>query len=300
MGKIENVLLTGGNGFLGSFILKELLKNGYRPLLLLRPHSDTWRIKEEISECILFTLTGNSDIERLFSLYEIDSVIHTATDYGKNSSLTNLLKTNVIFPINLLEEGSKRQLKLFINTDSFFAKKCYNQAYLREYTNSKRILEQLLIDLRVETKIVNLRLEHIYGEKDREDKFFITILKKLLADEPEIALTEGKQERDFIYAGDVATAYTTIINNVDSLEHFQEFEVGTGEPLSLRKFVETLAIQSGSKSSLKFGEVPTRQGEIASSFAHTEALLKLGWRQQYSTDQAIRHIIRKEKERFLL
>lgn len=299
MGKIANVLLTGANGFLGSFILKKLLSDGFCPILILRPGSDVWRIKEEISECNVYRLTGEDrEIEKLFGLYEIDAVIHTATNYGRNSSLSDLLKTNVMFPISILEEGLKKKIQLFINTDSFFAKKNYNQTYLREYTNSKRMLEQLLVNLNTDIKIVNLRLEHVYGENDAEEKFFTSILTKMLANTPEIALTEGEQKRDFIYAEDVAAAYTLVINNIKSLTKYQEFEVGAGKAISLRKFVEKLALHSGSKSSLKFGALPSRPGDIPSSSANTEALLALGWQQQYNLDQAISRIIKKEKERF--
>lgn len=301
MGKIRNILLTGGNGFLGSFILKELLKNGFRPILLLRPESDTWRIKEEVLKCNVFILTGaDREIEKLFGEYEIDAVIHTATNYGRNNSLTELLKTNLIFPISILEEGIKRNLKLFINTDSFFAKNEFNQTYLKDYTNSKRMFERLLIDISTEIKIVNLRLEHVYGENDAEEKFFTSILKKILTNVPEIALTSGEQERDFIYAEDVASAYILAINNLELLKKYQEFEVGSGEPVTLRKFVEKLALHSGSESFLKFGELPSRPGDIPSSSANITALLSIGWQKHYDTDQAIRRIIKKEKERFSL
>lgn len=301
MGHIKNVLLTGGNGFLGSFILKNLLRAGFRPILLLRPASNTWRISKEIHQCIVFILSGEKgEIERLFNLFEIDAVIHAATNYGKSSSLTELLKTNVLFPISLLEVGVEKQLKLFINTDSFFAKQNFNQIYLKEYSNSKRILEQLLKEFTTKTKIVNLRIEHVYGENDSEQKFFTSIVKKLMANVPEIELTNGQQKRDFIYAEEVANAYLAVIKNIDLLAEYQEYEVGTGQSISIRDFVEKIAKEIGSKSCLQFGALPTRQEDIPNSFARIESLNRLGWKQRYNTDQAIRRIIKKEKERFEL
>lgn len=296
---MKNILLTGGNGFLGSFILKKLLGEGFHPILLLRSGSDTWRINDFLTDCTVFRLKDSeNDIKNLFDSNPIDAIIHTATDYGRHGSLKKILETNLLLPIQLLEEGLKGNLSLFINTDSFFAKKEFNQTYLKDYTNSKRILEQSLMTFSDNLKIINLRLEHVYGENDTEEKFFTSIIKKLLSNTLKIQLTEGLQKRDFVYAGDVANAYITIIKSFDKLLSYQEFEVGTGKSVTIREFVEHILVISNSKSYLEFGALETRHGDIPESFAKIEALKKLGWRHQNSTNENLKFIIKKEKQRF--
>jgi nucleoside-diphosphate-sugar epimerase len=299
MGEIKHILLTGGNGFLGSFILKKLLEESFVPILLLRENANLWRIKDLLPFCKIYTIPqSGKDYSTLFDLYNIDAIIHTATDYGRNSSLSDLLKTNVLFPIELLENGLKKELKLFINTDSFFAKPEFDQLYLKNYTGSKRILEKLLREFTGEIKIANLRLEHVFGENDSEDKFMTSILKKLLGNESQIELTEGLQKRDFIYAEDVASAYISVLKNLEDLEKYQEFEIGSGISITVRSLIEQMAASTKSTSRLEFGSLPTREGEIKDSYASIKQLEKIGWKPVYKLNSAINNIVKKEKERF--
>jgi nucleoside-diphosphate-sugar epimerase len=301
MGQVKNILLTGSNGFLGSFILKKLLIDGYTPILLLRQESDTWRINELLDKCKIFRLISSTvDFKKIFELFNIEAIIHTATDYGRNGALSDVIETNILFPIHLIEEGRKNNLKLFINTDTFFAKKKYNQTYLKSYTDSKRILEQFIVAFNDNLKIVNMRIEHVYGENDSEEKFFTVIIKKLLTDEKEILLTDGIQKRDFIYANDVASAYTTILKSFYKLKQYQEFEVGTGRSIALKEFVQRLCLLTKSKSFLNFGALNARIGDISDSFAKNDDLVKLGWFVENDFDFNIKQIIKKEKKRFHL
>lgn len=301
MGEIKHVLLTGANGFLGSQILKSLLENGYQPIITRRPTSDLWRITSLLDSCKIFSLAANhNNLDELFGTYQIDAIIHTATSYGRNNEIIPILETNVIFPISLLEKGLKNRTQLFINTDSFFAKPVFNQTYLKQYTNSKRILEQLLFDFEGNIKIANLRIEHVFGENDSEQKFFTTILKKQLENEPEIPLTAGQQKRDFIYVGDVANAFITVLKNSDRLDKYEEFQVGMGNSIQLKEFVQLLAKESQSKSNLGFGKLETRPGDIPDSFADIRKLTDLGWQPSLTREQAIKQTINKEKVRFAL
>ncbi len=231
-------------------------------------------------------------------LHQVDCVIHLATEYGRDGSIVNLLRSNVIFPISLIETGLKKQLKLFINTDSFFAKSEFKQTYLKDYTDSKRILEKLLKDFSERLNIVNLRIEHVFGENDAEQKFFTAIIKKLLKNEPIIELTEGRQKRDFIYAGDAAEVYVSVIKYYEQLNKYQEYQVGYGHSISVREFVEKIAETAGSTSVLNFGGLPSRENDILDSYAEVESLNKIGWQQKYNIDSAIKLIIKKERERF--
>lgn len=301
MGDLKNVLLTGGNGFLGSFILKQLIKEGIKPILLLRPNSSTWRINDLLNQCIVIRFDHTQD--SIFDIYEsfnIEVIIHTATDYGRESELSDIFKTNVLFPLRLIEEGIKRSLSLFINTDTFFAKSGFDQTYLKKYTFSKRVLEHTLKNGDLNLKIVNLRIEHIYGENDSDEKFFAQIIKKLLNRDKEILLTNGLQKRDFIYVNDVASAYIKVIKNFHFLKDYQEYEVGTGKSINIKEFVLKLAKITNSKSILNFGALPSRQGDIEDSFANIAEIKKLGWAQEQDMDAYLNQIIKNEKKRLQL
>ncbi|MES2454329.1 MAG: NAD(P)-dependent oxidoreductase [Bacteroidota bacterium] len=302
MGRIESILLTGGNGFLGSHILKQLLMDNYSVVLLLRSTSDLWRIEQDVKKCKVF-IVGETGLD-LFGLLreqKIDAVIHTATEYGRDKLFSDILETNVLFPVKLLEAASKNGSRLFINTDSFFAKKGFEQTYLSQYTDSKRILEHILRGNTDEISVVNMRIEHVFGPLDSENKFVTSVIHQLIKGNNEIKLTEGLQKRDFVYVEDVANAYIKILKNANlSKLNYQEFEVGNGFSITVREFVQRVAEFIGSSSKLSFGALPPRIGDIEDSFADLTALKKIGWYQSFQLDVALKKIVTIEKERIAI
>jgi nucleoside-diphosphate-sugar epimerase len=290
---IKNVLLTGGTGFLGSHILKSLLDFDYNVIVLVRKSSDLYRIENLREKIELFYLDENHrNLGDLFSNNKIDAIIHTATEYGRGCSMSSILQTNLIFPIKLIEEGIKHKLKLFINSDTFFGKPMYkDSSYLNEYTTSKKYFLDYLFDNKDKLKIVNMRLEHIFGENDSDNKFVTSVLNQLIQNEREILLTEGLQKRDFIYIDDVVDAYLKVLDNYTRLNDFTEFEVGRGESIKVRQFVEILSETIHSESQLKFGAISTRKGEIQDSVANVSNLKEIGWESKYNIIQAIHRMV---------
>lgn len=297
MGSLDKILLTGANGFLGSEILNELIAEGYSPIILIRKTSNLWRIENLLSNCEVFILDeGMTNLKTVFEENKIKGIIHTATDYGRDQSLINILKVNVLLPIEMIEYGIGNGLETFVNADTFFAKPEFQQSYLSNYTESKRILERLLLTLSEHLNVRNIRLEHIYGERDSEAKFVTTIFNKLINNEPEILLTEGTQKRDFIYVKDAAKAFIKVLKNTTNKKKYCEFQVGNGQSISVRTFVEQMAEITESKSSLKFGALPARTGEIEDSFANTATLNEIGWKPNYSISQAVNNMIIRQKK----
>ena len=71
-------MLTGGTGFLGSHLLKQLSDKDYNVIVLKRSYSDIWRIKEFIDQ-IKFYDIDKTAIEDIFKENKIDYVVHLAT-----------------------------------------------------------------------------------------------------------------------------------------------------------------------------------------------------------------------------
>lgn len=294
---IKNILLTGGTGFLGSSILKKLVSEGYNVIVSIRKTSDLYRIQNISGSFELFCIEDQlNNVEDLFKRYEIDTIIHTATEYGRNSLSSSIFKTNLIFPILLIEQGLKQGLKYFINTDSFFGKEEFiSSSYLGDYTNSKKYFLNYLVKNTKDLKVVNMRLEHVFGEYDSENKFVTSVLHQLINNEKEILLTKASQRRDFVYVDDVVGAYLKVISNISKIENLTEFEIGRGESVPVSDFVKKLLEISGSTSQLNFGAIPTRIGEIQESKANLTKLKEIGWESNFDLKSAISKMIEIEK-----
>lgn len=286
---MNTLLITGINGFLGSHLAKQF-KTDYKIVGL------------EVSSQNLFRLTGENfavyeanetDIKKLFEENNIDIIIHTATLYGHSETPKSILfENNVLAPIKLLEKAISHKVKAFINTDSFFNDPNSKYNYLSDYTLSKKQLIEWLQAFQTQIKIINMKIYHMYGSNDAPTKFVTWVMSQLKQNVEEIKLTTGEQMRDFIYIDDVVSAYQMVCENLDKINsNYQLYHVGTGNPVTLRFFIETARQVNQSTSNLLFGVLPYREGEIMYSKADNSSLMALGWNPKYTIDEGLKQII---------
>lgn len=288
------ILLTGATGFLGSHLLESFVSNQYQVVILKRSSSELWRIEHLLGLVKIYNV-DEEPLKRAFTDQHIDCVVHTACYYGRqNQGLAEFVESNVLFGLRVLDAAVLHRAEAFINTDTFFVKE------VNAYSLAKKQFVDWLERASKETKVVNLKLQHVYGTKDDHTKFIPWILNQLEQDVAEINLTKGDQKRDFIHVRDVVSAYEVILNKVAELKEFSEFDVGTGELISVQFFVSKLweffyAIKGGKKASkLNFGALPLRAGEMKSVEVNNQALKNLGWFPQMSLGAGIRDIIEQE------
>ncbi len=287
----NKILLTGATGFLGSHLLFTLLNHGYHVVVLKRPSSDTWRIQHLADNFVSYDI-GNQPLENVFQEQHINCVIHTACHYGRDgSSLSEILESNLIFSLNVLETAINNKVDIFINTDSLLPRE------LNSYSLSKNQFVDWLKHLSVKIQVINLRLEHMYGPKDDPTKFIAWLVMQLKQNRPEIKLTSGMQKRDFIYVDDVVSAFLCILENAKNLTGYNEYEVGTGESLEVKTFVESLKqvyeqFNGKTSTQLNFGAVPYREGEVMFFQVKNQPLLQLGWKPLVSLRQGLENSLK--------
>lgn len=272
----KSILLTGATGFLGSHLLDALLNDGHEVVILKRSTSDTWRIGRLLERVKSYDV-DKMHIEKAFEDQRIDAVIHTACHYGRNTdSLSKVLDSNLMFGLRLLEVAMSFNVDSFFNTDTML------QRNLNSYTISKKQFVEWLSLLSDKIKVVNFRLEHMYGPMDDKTKFVSWIISQFEQQVDEIKLTKGEQLRDFIYIDDVVSAYLIVLDKTSQLDRFSEFDVGTGTLTSVRAFVESLKSAYEKKTGvcktmLSFGVLPYRTGEMMSVKVDNSKIMQLGW-----------------------
>ena len=293
MKKLQTILLTGATGFLGSYLLKDLLLKGYKVVILKRSTSNTDRLESLLDQCVSYDV-DIQPLELAFEKQRIDVVIHLACHYGRNDDpIHEVIESNLIFGLRILDACLK------FNTDTFFNTDTLLQKHLNIYTLSKKQFVEWLKQASDKIQVVNLKLEHIYGPKDDTTKFVPWLLSKLKANVPEVKLTLGEQERDFIYIDDVVSVYLILLGKKNSLPGFSEFDVGTGQLITVREFVERVVFlyqQSIAQvqTKLLFGAIPYRKDEMMSINVDTEDLKKIGWQSKISLDEGLNKIIKEE------
>ena len=293
MSVLPNILLTGAAGFLGSHLLEALLVKGYKVIILKRSTSNTWRIPHLLGQVSSYDI-DKQPLELVFEQQNINVVIHTAGQYGRDGcSISKIIEANVVFGVNLVDACLRCNVKTFINTDTMLL------PYLNNYSLSKKQFVEWLKQHSDRIQVVNLRLDHMYGVKDDDNKFVAWILSQLKENTPKINLTPGEQKRDFIYIDDVVSAFMITLDKRRSLSQFSEFDVGTGRLVSVRKFVERMVFHCKKlnpklETKLLFGTVPYRKGEAMSVDVDTTGLNKIGWKSKIKLDEGLNKIIKEQ------
>lgn len=288
------VLLTGATGFLGSYLLKSFIKNGYKVIVLKRSSSNTYRIDDYLHQITSYNI-DKIELSNVFKNHKIDMVINTVTNYGrKDIKILSILDTNLIFGLKLLEESVNNNVKAFMNTDTLLDRD------INVYALSKaQLVDWMKFLSNKNTKIINIKIEHMYGLKDDENKFIYWLINQLKQNVEKIDLTSGIQKRDFIYIDDIVNAYETIIQNIDCFSNYEEFELGSGSSIEVRNFVEKIYEEISNKqilnTKLNFGEISYRDNENMNMQANTIKLEKLGWKPKVSIKDGIKKILEKEK-----
>ena len=284
------VLLTGITGFLGSYLLKSLLNNGNKVIALKRTSSNTYRINSYLDKVILYNIDEIS-MEQVFNSYNIDLVINTVTNYGrKDNRISSIVDTNLMFGLKLLEMSVNTNVKAFINTDTLLDRN------INAYALSKaQLVDWMNFLSNKNTRMINIKIEHMYGPKDDENKFIYWFMNQLKQNVDSIELTSGIQKRDFIYIDDIVNAYEIIINNIDSLSNYEEFELGSGNSIEVKSFIEKIYKEISSKQSLStklnFGIVAYRENENMNMKANIRKLQALNWSPKVSIEKGIKNIV---------
>ncbi|UYF42499.1 NAD-dependent epimerase/dehydratase family protein [Aliarcobacter cryaerophilus] len=287
------ILLAGCTGFLGSYLLKSFIKNGYKVIALKRSNSNTYRIEEYLNQIILYDI-DKTEFSTIFKNHKINIVVNTVTNYGrKDIQISSIVDTNLIFGLKLLEESVNANVKAFINTDTLLERN------INAYALSKaQLVDWIKFLSNKNTKIINIKIEHMYGQFDDENKFIYWLINQLKQNVEKIDLTSGVQKRDFIYIDDIVNAYEIIIKNIDTLLNYEEFELGSGNSVEVKEIVEQIVKELNASmivtTKLNFGGITYRTNENMDMQANIVKLQHLGWEPQVSIEDGIKKILKEE------
>lgn len=287
----KTILLTGGTGYLGSKLANKLCSK-YKVVILKRSFSSLNRLNG-IKGDIKFYNIDQINLREIFLNNHIDIVFHCATNYGRgvNNSL-DIVESNLILPITLLQLSKQFNVTAFINTDTILDKG------VNSYALSKSQFNDWLQILSSDLKCINVKIEHFYGPDDDKTKFVSHLVSLILKDVEAIDLTKGEQVRYFLHVDDVINAFELLIEKIDQIDNgFLPLELGSIEGTSIRSVAELIKeLSLNDKTKLNFGTLPYRTNEVMNPKIDLKKINEFGWKQGITLREGLLATINYEKK----
>jgi len=219
-----NVLITGGTGFIGSYIVKEMLDNGTKITILARNPDKVPGLKDLKNVKIIKCLLKDFNIIKK-NLKGIDAVIHVALGWGDTAY--DMLQNDTMPSVYLMEESAKAGIKKFIYTSSTAVFGSLINDVTEEtktkpidyYGATKASVENYLfaISNKYQMKCNIIRPGYTFGNPVfkgsymQPDTRFKDIVKKAkLNNDIELIKNDGTQ---FIFAGDLGKIYKSVLQS---------------------------------------------------------------------------------------
>lgn len=294
------VFVTGASGFLGSYLVADLLARGHEVAVLLRPDSASWRLAEVYDR--LHVIPGA--LEHLDALrgpllvFAPEAVVHMAWRGVAGSDRNSPLQAaNVTDTVGLAELATEAGAKAFVGAGSQAEYGPYDRA-IREsdivrpttlYGMAKLAAGSMALRLCQERglRAAWLRIFSTYGPKDA-DYWLIPSMIRNLRSGQHMALTACEQRWGFLHARDAAAAFRLAVTH-DAASGI--FNVGSPEAPPLRETVSRLRDLVDPGASLGFGELAYRPDQVMILAADVSRMLALGWKPEVPLDQGLRETV---------
>lgn len=281
------MLVTGGAGFIGSYIVEQLVAAGHQVTVVddlsAGPgHSHpgaSYRVESVLDTTFPETCRG------------MDTVIHAAAQTSVSYSVRNPAAdavTNVIGTVKALEAAATGGVRRFVFLSSAAV---YGDSAVpptaedhpadpvSPYGLSKLVGERYvrLLAEQAGMEWVVLRLANVYGPRQNpagEAGVVAKWVSALAAGEPITLYGDGGQSRDFVYAGDVAGAVVQAATRTPLACGI--YNVGTGSETTLTELLATLSSLTGKAAPVQ--RAPARSGDLErSALDSSSARCALGW-----------------------
>jgi len=245
---MKNILVTGGAGYVGSGLLRELLLKGYNVTcvdnLLFGGESllDIWHNKN--FTFYNYDINDSQKLDEIFLKNNFDAVIHLAAIVGDPACKLHsdlAIKTNFESSKNLLERAKNSKVSKFIfaSTCSNYGKMDDPKAYVDE--NSKLAPVSLYAELKVKFEKymlsemekleqfspTSLRFSTVYGLSPRM-RFDLTVneFTKDLTLGKELVVFGEQFWRPYCHVKDFSNAFITVLNSPNEKVAYNVFNVG--------------------------------------------------------------------------
>lgn len=256
------ILVTGGNGFIGSYVVNNLRNRRHEVVIF-----DRWRrpFRDDVDQ---FTADIKDRESVLSAISEVDGVIHLAALLGTAetvSSPSESILVNILGSLNVFQ-GCQRFDKpcTYITVGNYWM----NNPYSITKTTAERFA--WMYNREYATRIAVVRALNAYGPRQKAApirKVIPNFILPALADKELIVYGDGQQVMDMIYVADVADIVVRsllvehtnyLFDPVRDIDKTPRFDAGTGRRTTIQEIAKMVLRHVG-RGHIK--NVPMRPGE---------------------------------------
>lgn len=309
------ILVTGGAGYIGSFIVRQLAAEGHTPVIVDNLSAGH---KEAVADFKLHEIDivdQPRELQALFESSQFDGVIHMASLISVGESFkTPILyfQRNLRGALNVLEAMEQTGVKFIVLSSTAAVFGNPKQIPISEdsekiptnpYGESKLMIEKVLswCDTAHGIKSVSIRyfnaagaaLDGSVGEDHPNESHLIPLLIKAAQKGSKFSVfgndydtPDGTCVRDYIHVLDLSTAHTKALKYLADGGESNQFNAGVGVGYSNKQIIDEVEKVTGKKIKVEYA--PRREGDSATLVASNEKIKKLlDWSPRYGLKEII-------------
>lgn len=307
---MKTILVVGGAGYIGSHMVKMLLKAGYQ-VVTFDNLSTGYRDAVIGGDFVFGDLADRVSLAYLFAGYQFDAVMHFASFIQVGESVQQpgkYYQNNVAATLNLLDAMVKANVKHFIfsSTAAIFGQPQYipideqhPKNPINPYGLSKWMIEQILADYdhAYQLKSVCLRYfnaagadpeKELWERHDPETHLIPLVLQAAIGKRKQLTVfgqdydtPDGTCVRDYIHINDLCHAHLLALEYLQQHQCSAAYNLGNGSGFSVKEVIDVARKVTGKIIPVVMGE--RRAGDPAYLVANAQlAKIQLGWQPQYT------------------
>lgn len=313
-----NFLVVGGAGYIGSHMVKQLLRAGH-DLVVADNFSTGYRSALTGGKLVELDIADAQALETLFATQRFDAVFHFASFIQVGESVTEpgkYYQNNLTATLTLLQAMVKANVKNFIfsSTAAVYGDPEYvpidedhPKAAINPYGRSKWMVEQMLedFDRAYGLKSVCLRYfnaagadpEGQLGERHEPETHLLPLILQAASGRRASITVYGRDYdtpdgtciRDYVHVADLVAAHALAVDYLLAGGASTAFNLGNGQGFSVQQVIETARRVTG--RTITVSDAPRRAGDPPRLVADPQrAHTLLGWQPQFaSLEQIVTH-----------
>jgi len=279
-----NILVTGGAGFVGTNLIKRLLKDGHNVVSL--DNYSTGKAENEQEGCKYYDVDIRDVLDFDFFMEDVDVVYHLAALARIQPSFKNpapTLEIGILGTMNILEWVREKDCKLiFAGSSSVHSGKMKNP-----YTFSKYVADDLclLYKEHFDVDVSICRFYNVYGPHQLTEGKYCTVVgifeRQYKTNEPLTITGDGEQRRDFTHIDDIVSG---LILTSESETSHKTIELGRGNNYSINELAAMFDTETE--------YIEARPGEARVTLCDTsEANIKIGYKPTRNIEDYVKEVI---------